>query len=75
MKAKCLDSKHTPKLGQDAMAPQATQSTEEKPSPWAEIDIASLPRQALVVLCKDAGLPAFRADQLFRWLHVRHVRS
>ena len=49
--------------------------TTEADNPWQGLDLASMPRPRLVAVCKAAGLPAFRAEQLFRWLHVRHVRS
>ena len=37
--------------------------------------LASLPRQRLRELLLSAGERAFRADQLFRWLHVRMERD
>ena len=45
------------------------------PSPFADIDLLSLPRPALKSLFLSAGQPGFRADQLFRWLHVRLERD
>ncbi len=42
---------------------------------WAQLDLASLPRAALREAFKSAGLKPFRAEQLFRWLHVRMVRD
>ena len=45
------------------------------PNPFQAVDLLSLPRPALKALFKDAGEPAFRAEQLFRWLHVRLERD
>ena len=42
---------------------------------FAGVDLASLPREALRALFVAAGEKAFRADQLFRWLHVRMERD
>lgn len=41
----------------------------------ADADLLSLPRPKLAELFRQAGLPAFRAEQVFRWLHVRQVRD
>jgi 23S rRNA (adenine2503-C2)-methyltransferase len=43
--------------------------------PLADADLLSLPRPQLKALFVQVGLPAFRAEQLFRWLHVRMVRD
>jgi len=42
---------------------------------FAAVDLLSLPRPALTQLFGDAGEKPFRAEQLFRWLHVRLVRD
>ena len=47
----------------------------ENANPFREIDLLSLPRPALKALFQTAGQPAFRAEQLFRWLHVRLERD
>ncbi len=39
------------------------------------IDIKSLTLQELESILKEKGLPAFRAGQIFAWLHVKHVSS
>lgn len=38
-------------------------------------DIRSLLPEELTAVCKEMGLPAFRAKQIFRWLHVDCVDS
>lgn len=38
-------------------------------------DIRSLLPEELTAICKEMGLPAFRAKQIFRWLHVDCVSS
>ena len=43
--------------------------------PIAAADLCSLPRSALRTLLESAGQRRYRADQLFRWLHVRMVRD
>jgi 23S rRNA (adenine2503-C2)-methyltransferase len=43
--------------------------------PFANADLLSLPRSALQRLFVQAGEKPFRAEQLFRWLHVRLVRD
>ncbi len=43
--------------------------------PFRDVDLLSLPRPALKALFAQAGHPAFRAEQLFRWLHVRLERD
>lgn len=51
-------------------------SAEHHPAdPLANADLASLPRPALRALLQAAGERRFRADQLFRWLHVRMARD
>ncbi len=47
----------------------------DQANPFQDIDLLSLPRPALKALFKTAGEPAFRAEQLFRWLHVRLERD
>lgn len=54
-----------------ALEATATAATD----PIAGADLGSLSRPALRALFESAGLPAFRAEQLFRWLHVRMVRD
>lgn len=44
-------------------------------NPFIGVDLLSLPRPRLGELIKLAGLPAFRAEQIFRWLHVRLERD
>lgn len=44
-------------------------------NPFRGVDLASLPRQSLRDLFLAAGEKAFRAEQLFRWLHVRLERD
>lgn len=44
-------------------------------NPFVDVDLLSLPRPRLGALLQQAGLPAFRAEQIFRWLHVRLVRD
>lgn len=44
-------------------------------SAFADLDLASIPRPNLRELFVAAGYKAFRADQLFRWLHVLMVRD
>jgi 23S rRNA (adenine2503-C2)-methyltransferase len=44
-------------------------------SPFTGVDLLSLPRERLLELVSGAGLPAFRATQLFRWLHGRGERD
>lgn len=47
-----------------------------EPSPsFALVDLLSLPRPALRQHFAARGEPAFRAEQLFRWLHVRQERD
>ena len=38
-------------------------------------DIRSLLPDELTAVCKEMGLPAFRAKQIFRWLHVDCVET
>lgn len=38
-------------------------------------DIRSLFPEEIAAICKENGLPAFRAEQIFRWLHVEAVDS
>ena len=40
-----------------------------------KIDIKSLNLQELTDLVKEMGEPAFRAKQLYQWLHVKRVRD
>lgn len=51
-------------------APPAT-----APSGFDGLDLLSLPRSALTQAFLAAGEKSFRAEQLFRWLHVRLVRD
>lgn len=44
-------------------------------SPFAGIDLLSLPRPRLIACFAAAGHPKFRAEQVFRWLHARLVRD
>ncbi len=44
-------------------------------SDFANVDLASLPRPSLRAVFVACGYKAFRADQLFRWLHVQMVRD
>lgn len=44
-------------------------------SPFVDVDLLSLPRARLAELLRQAGQPAFRAEQIFRWLHVRLERD
>lgn len=44
-------------------------------SPWTGCDLLSLPRPALTALFVQQGLPRFRAEQVFRWLHNRLERD
>lgn len=41
----------------------------------ANADLLSLPRPQLRSLFAELGLPSFRAEQVFRWMHVRLVRD
>ena len=38
-------------------------------------DIKSMTMEELTALMKENGFPAFRAKQLYRWMHVSLVRS
>lgn len=38
-------------------------------------DLKSMDLEELTRLIREKGLPAFRAKQIFQWLHVRHVRG
>ena len=38
-------------------------------------DIKSMNMEELTALMKEAGFPAFRARQLYRWMHVSLVRD
>ncbi len=38
-------------------------------------DIRSMFPEEIAVLCKEMGLPSFRAEQIFKWLHVEAVDS
>jgi 23S rRNA (adenine2503-C2)-methyltransferase len=58
----------------DALLP-ATPAPSAATDPLAAADLLSLPRPQLKALFVQVGLPAFRAEQLFRWLHVRMVRD
>ena len=49
--------------------------TQASPGPFAGLDLLSMPRPALVAAFVAAGEKPFRAEQLFRWLHVRLVRD
>lgn len=40
-----------------------------------ERDLKSMDPGELTGLVREKGLPAFRAGQIFQWLHVRHVRG
>lgn len=42
---------------------------------FQDLDLLSQPRLKLRMLFQEAGQPGFRADQLFRWLHVRLERD
>ena len=42
---------------------------------FAGLDLLSLPRPALTQVFRDVGEKPFRAEQLFRWLHVRLERE
>ena len=41
----------------------------------ARSDILSFTKEELEEWVKEAGLPRFRADQIYEWLHVRHASS
>ena len=41
----------------------------------ARSDILSLTKEELEEWVKEAGLPRFRAGQIYEWLHVRHASS
>ncbi|MBP48074.1 MAG: 23S rRNA (adenine(2503)-C(2))-methyltransferase RlmN [Myxococcales bacterium] len=41
----------------------------------AKVELTSLPLPALRELFGQLGLPKFRAEQVFRWLHIRMVRE
>lgn len=43
--------------------------------PPKDSDIKSMDLEELTRFVKEKGLPAFRAKQLFEWLHVRRVRG
>jgi 23S rRNA (adenine2503-C2)-methyltransferase len=45
------------------------------PSPFADLDLLSMPRPRLVQAFVAAGEKPFRAEQVFRWLHSRLVRD
>ena len=66
-----------PPLIPDPAAP--TQLTGEPPSTAsisvAGVDVLSMPRTVLRHWLAEQGYPPFRADQLFRWLHVNQVRQ
>ncbi|MEY3012010.1 MAG: dual-specificity methyltransferase RlmN [Pseudomonadota bacterium] len=47
----------------------------DRDHPFRGIDLGSLPRPQLRALFEAAGEKAFRAEQLFRWLHVRLERD
>ena len=38
-------------------------------------DIKSMTKEELTALMKEQGFPAFRAAQLYRWMHVQLVRD
>ena len=40
-----------------------------------KIDIKSLTLDELTILIKEAGEPAFRAKQLYEWMHVKLARD
>ncbi len=61
--------------GAESAASSAVAAAASVGDPLAGADLGSLSRQALRALFERAGLPAFRAEQLFRWLHVRMVRD
>ena len=50
-------------------------STDTTPGGFEGLDLLSLPRIALTQAFLAAGEKSFRAEQLFRWLHVRLVRD
>ncbi|MBM4342616.1 MAG: 23S rRNA (adenine(2503)-C(2))-methyltransferase RlmN [Deltaproteobacteria bacterium] len=43
--------------------------------PPSPADLASMPRPMLRQWCTDRGMPPFRAEQIFQWLHVAQVRD
>ena len=69
------DGKFESGQAEDGGAAAFAPSTIPAADPIAGVDLGSLPRPALRALFESAGLPAFRAEQVFRWLHVRMVRD
>ncbi|MGM0738622.1 MAG: 23S rRNA (adenine(2503)-C(2))-methyltransferase RlmN, partial [Bacteroidota bacterium] len=39
------------------------------------INLSALNKVGLSAYCKDLGLPRYRSDQLFQWIHHKHAAS
>ena len=39
------------------------------------MNIKSMTMQELAALLKELGQPAFRAKQIYEWIHIKHVKS